>query len=229
MNRALFLIIIGLGGAAILVSLGVWQVQRLAWKESVIADIEARIVAAPVTVPATADIDLDEHAYLPVQAEGHFLGDTLRVLVSQKEIGAGYRLISSFETDDRYMLVDRGFIRADASTPPLPEGSITVTGNLQWPRETDRFTPERDLTENIWFSRDVLMMSIELKTLPLMIVARDISPPEALVTPLPVDTSRIPNDHLQYAITWFSLAAIWLAMSLLFLRRRRSIPTESET
>jgi len=44
---------------------------------------------------------------------------------------------------------------------------------------------------------------------------------------LPVDTARIPNDHLQYAITWFSLAAIWLGMSLFFLRRRRAPKTES--
>ena len=58
-------------------------------------------------------------------------------------------------------------------------------------------------------------------------VARDLSVPDSVVTPLPVDTSRIPNDHLNYAITWFSLAAIWLAMSILFMRRRRGAKLES--
>ena len=60
---------------------------------------------------------------------------------------------------------------------------------------------------------------------PVLLVARELSQPEDSVTPLPVDTAHIPNDHLQYAITWFSLAAIWLAMTVLFLRRRRAPAT----
>ncbi len=55
MRRSLFFIIIGLGGAAILVSLGLWQVQRLAWKEAIVADINSRITAAPVDLPAQPD------------------------------------------------------------------------------------------------------------------------------------------------------------------------------
>lgn len=220
MNRALFLIIIGLGGAAILVSLGVWQVQRLAWKEGVIADIDARIVADPVVLPAVPDQQRD--TYLPVTAEGGFEGDTLRVLVSQKEIGAGYRLITAFITGERRVLVDRGFVAVDAKDVAVPDTQVTVTGNLQWPQETDGFTPEPDLTNNIWFARDVPAMASALNTEPVLIVAGTVSQDDPAVTPLPVDTSRIPNDHLQYAITWFSLAAIWLAMSLLFLRRRQS-------
>ena len=63
-------------------------------------------------------------------------------------------------------------------------------------------------------------MAAALETEPVLVVARD-ARLETPVTPLPVDTGGIPNDHLQYAITWFSLAAIWLAMTLYFLRRRR--------
>lgn len=228
MNRALFLIIVGLGGAAILVSLGVWQVQRLAWKEGVIADIEARIVAAPVTLPENPDPAMD--VYLPVRAEGRFTGETLRVLVSQKVVGAGYRLITAFETGGRRLLVDRGFIPTDAPMPVLLDTRTTVIGNLQWPQETDGFTPSPEIDTNIWFARDLPYMAEVLNADPVLLVVREISPGEAQVAPLPVDTSRIPNDHLQYAITWFSLAAIWLAMSFLFLRRRRGGSTsESET
>ena len=225
MNRMLFLILIGLGGAAVLLSLGVWQVQRLAWKEGVIADIEARIDGAPVALPAEPDPARD--AYLPVTATGRFGSESLRVLVSQKHVGAGYRLITPFETGGRRVLVDRGFIPTAQETVAAPEGEQTVTGNLQWPQETDGFTPAPDPAENLWFARDVAAMAGALGTEPVLLVARAMSPPEARVTPLPVDTSRIPNDHLQYAITWFSLAAIWLAMSLLFLRRRRAQPAES--
>jgi surfeit locus 1 family protein len=63
-------------------------------------------------------------------------------------------------------------------------------------------------------------MSAALDTKPVLVVARAMSFEDGGVTPLPVDTARIPNDHLQYAITWFSLAAIWTAMSLYFVRRR---------
>ncbi|MCX7561172.1 SURF1 family protein [Sulfitobacter sp. F26204] len=225
MNRALFLIIIGLGGAAILVSLGLWQVQRLGWKQDIIAGIEARIFAAPVTLPAVADRDAD--AYLPVVVSGEFSGDTLRVLVSQKETGAGYRLITAFETEGRRIMIDRGFIPVEDNNMATPQSRVEVIGNLQWPQESDGFTPDPDLDRNIWFARDVPAMAGFLQTEPLLIVARKLSQDGSGVTPLPVDTNRIPNDHLQYAITWFSLAAIWLAMSVLFLRRRRGTKSES--
>ncbi|MEP5730624.1 MAG: SURF1 family protein [Sulfitobacter sp.] len=225
MSRALFLIIIGLGGAAILVALGVWQMQRLAWKQGVIADINARIVAASVAIPAQPDPTTDR--FLPVEATGRFTGDTRRVLVSQKETGAGYRLITVFETEDRRVLVDRGFVASDDKGIATPHLQVTVQGNLQWPQEIDSFTPEPDRANNIWFARDVPTLAAELKTDPVLIVARNVTNDDPVVTPLPVDTSRIPNNHLQYAITWFSLAAVWLAMSLLFLRRRRGQLPES--
>lgn len=224
MNRLLFLIVVGLGGAAILVALGVWQWQRLAWKESVIADIDARLLASPVALPASPNPDAD--AYLPVAITGTFSGDTLRVLVSQKQIGAGHRLITAFETAEGRILIDRGFVAVQDQDVVTPKDAVTVTGNLQWPQETDGFTPEADREANLWFARDVPLMAAELDTRPILLVARALSEPEALVTPLPVDTSRIPNDHLQYMITWFSLAAIWLLMSLLFLRRRRDQTVE---
>ena len=72
----------------------------------------------------------------------------------------------------------------------------------------------------IWFARDVDAMAAALNTKPILIVAREVSFHDGDVTPFPVDTTRIPNDHLQYAITWFSLAAIWLAMTFYFVQRR---------
>jgi surfeit locus 1 family protein len=224
MNRIIFLILIGFGGAAILVSLGMWQMQRLAWKESVIADIDTRILAAPVALPIEPDPLKD--AYLPVVMAGSYFGDTVRVLVSQKDVGAGYRLITAFDAANARVLVDRGFVAVDFKGTTTPTGPVTVTGNLQWPQETDVFTPEPDLANNIWFARDVGALADALDTKRILIVARETSNDHPAVIPFPVDTSRIPNDHLQYAITWFSLAAIWLAMSVLFMRPR-SAKTES--
>ncbi|MEM6303214.1 MAG: SURF1 family protein [Pseudomonadota bacterium] len=219
MRGTLFLLIVGLGGAGILIALGVWQVQRLAWKEGVIADINARIVSAPAALPASPDREAD--AYLPVRAAGTLDTGFLRVLVSQKTEGAGYRIIAPFAlTGGRRVMADLGFLPVDTAEFQRPNGQITITGNLQWPDETDGFTPAPDREGNIWFARDVDLMAEALSTEALLLVARAVAPPIGEVTPLPVDTSRIPNNHLQYAVTWFSLAVIWLAMSLYFYRRR---------
>ncbi|SFT00317.1 surfeit locus 1 family protein [Sulfitobacter marinus] len=226
MRRTLFLLIIGLGGAAILISLGFWQVQRLAWKQAIIADINARITATPVALPETVAPQTD--AYLPIVADGVMGDGEIHVLVSQKDIGAGYRIIAPFQLQDgRQIMVDRGFALAADKDAERAIGPATVIGNLQWPQETDGFTPAPDMNANIWFARDVDAMAAQLQTLPILLVARSSSLRAPGVSALPVDTARIPNDHLQYAITWFSLAAIWLGMSLFFLRRRGASKVES--
>ncbi|WP_227271291.1 SURF1 family protein [Roseobacter weihaiensis] len=220
MRRLAFLVIFGLGGAAILISLGIWQVQRLAWKQGVIADIEARIGTDPVPLPAQLDPDRD--AYLPVEVTGILSPDHLRVLVSKKQVGAGYRIIRPLRRETDRILIDMGFVTvADAGALQFEEGPpVTVVGNLQWPQETDSFTPAPDLAENIWFARDVAAMAEALGTEPVLVVRRDAPQPGGPLSPMPVDTSAIPNDHLQYAVTWFSLAAIWSVMTFFFLRRR---------
>jgi surfeit locus 1 family protein len=224
MSRFIIPALFGLIGCAILVSLGVWQVQRLAWKEDILAEIDSRILAEPVAIPTTPEEAADE--YLPVVVEGRFGTDSLRVLVSQKKVGAGYRLITTFETSDRRVMVDRGFIKVDKAIAAPPTEMLTVTGNLLWPDDRNSSTPENDVAGNTWFARDIRQMAEVLNTEPVLVIARDMSQPDPGVTPLPVDTSAIPNDHLSYAVTWFSLAAIWAIMTLYFFRRMRAPATE---
>ncbi|MDG1067098.1 MAG: SURF1 family protein [Sulfitobacter sp.] len=225
MRRSLFLIVVGIGGAAVLLWLGFWQVQRLEWKLGVIAQIDARIAAAPIPLPDVLDPVQD--SYLPVKVRGVIEPAYLRVLVSQKETGAGYRIISALDMGGRRVLLDRGFARADQPDISVHEGSETVDGNLQWPEEIDGFTPEPDHTGNIWFARDVAAMAQALGTEPILVVAKQTSFDDSPVTPLPVDTAAITNDHLSYAITWFSLAAIWVAMTLAFILRARRAPKQT--
>jgi surfeit locus 1 family protein len=123
--RYLVPLIFGLAGIAVLVSLGVWQVQRLAWKEGVLADIEARIAAEPVALPDSLDPEADR--YLPVEVSGTVGDEALRVLVSQKTVGAGYRVISALDMDGRRILLDRGFIKVAEDIPPAPDGEVTLT------------------------------------------------------------------------------------------------------
>lgn len=212
-------LLIGVVGVAILLSLGVWQVQRLAWKEAVLADIDARIAGAPGPVPATPDPEADRYA--PVTVTGILGPDHIRVLVSQRGLGAGYRIVSPLDTGARRLLVDRGIMPVESEAVPVHTGAVTVSGNLHWPDERDGFTPENDLDGNLWFAREVDVLADHFGAEPVLVVARDLSVSDAPITPLPVTSEGIPNDHLNYAITWFSLAAVWLGMTLFLLWRIR--------
>ncbi len=223
MRRILFLLIFGLAGLAVLVSLGTWQVQRLAWKKGVLADIEARIAADPVPLPQAVDPDADR--YLPVELSGEMLPGEIHVLVSVKQVGPGYRIIAPFRTGDRTILVDRGFVPTTAKQAERRIGPMQVVGNLHWPDEIDGYTPDPDRAGNIWFARDVPALADALGAEPVLLVARSQTDPA--ITPLPVDTAGIPNDHLQYAVTWFGLALVWAAMTGYFLWRGRA-PSESD-
>ncbi len=220
MNKHMIMpLIFGIGGIAILVSLGVWQLQRLAWKEAILSDINARVSAAPVAVPQTPSAQSD--LYLPVELQGDFTGEELHVLASVKRRGAGYRVISVLQSDDRRIMVDRGFIPTERKDEPRQAQAVTVQGNLHWPDELDSFTPEPDQTRDIWFARDVPAMAQALDAEPFLIVARSVSETQPAIDPLPINTNAIPNDHLQYAITWFSLALLWFAMTVYLLWRIR--------
>ncbi len=223
MRRTLFLLIFSLAGLGVLLWLGTWQVQRLAWKQEILSEIDSRIAAEPVPLPQQVSEDADK--YLPVTISGDMEPGEIHVLVSVKQVGAGYRIIQSFSTEDRTILVDRGFVPTTAKQTDRLTGPMEVTGNLHWPDEIDSYTPEADIDSNIWFARDVPNLAAALGAEPILLIARSQTDPG--VTPLPVDTAGIPNDHLQYAITWFGLALVWAAMTGYFLWRNRA-PSESD-
>ncbi len=225
MRRLWFPVLLGVVGVAILIGLGLWQLDRMGQKEAQIARIEAQIGAEPVALPATPDPVADQ--YRPVTVTGTLGGEEVHVLTSQ---GApGYRVISAMTSGERRVLVDLGFVpEAGKDVPRMAEG-VTVTGNLMWPQEADSWTPAPDAARGIWFARDVGAMAEALGTEPLMIVARDIRGADLGTTPIPVDTAGVPNDHFEYALTWFGLAAVWAVMSgLLILRTRRGAGARPE-
>lgn len=218
LRRLLLPLLFGAFGCAFLASLGVWQLQRLAWKEGVLAQIEERIGDAPVALPVAPDVEADR--YLPVRVSGRTLGREIDVLVSTKEEGAGFRVISAFETDGgRLIMIDEGYVRQTEKDVARPGAEMVVTGNLHWPDEIDGFTPEPDLKAKIWFARDVPAMAAHLETEPVLVIARTVTGTDARATPLPVSTVGIPNSHLGYAIQWFGLALVWAGMTAFFLWR----------
>lgn len=221
MLRLIFPLLLGIVGASILIGLGLWQLQRLDWKAGVLAQIEAKIAAVPVALPETVTPEADK--YLPVTVTGRLLGPEAHVLTSLAEAGPGYLLIAAFapEGTDRKILLDLGFVGESDRDFVRPITPITVIGNLHWPDEADSYTPEPELVKNFWFARDVPRMANVLGTAQIMVVAKSIDPAIPAIKLMPVDSKSIPNDHLGYAIAWFSLTAVWLGMTALWMWRIR--------
>ncbi len=211
LKRIAFPVLLGIAGCAVLIALGTWQLRRLEWKDAILAEIGAKIVAEPVALPGAPYPARD--GYLPVKVSGALGGEELHVLTSRKEEGPGYRVISVLTAGERRVMVDLGFVPEAAKDAGRMAEAVTVTGNLHWPDETDGWTPAPDGARGIWFARDVPAMAAALGTEEVLVVAREVTGADLGVTPWPIDTAGIPNDHLQYAITWFSLAAVWAAMA----------------
>ena len=221
-RRLIFPLLMGLVGVAILIGLGVWQVQRMYWKAGVLAQIAAMIVADPVALPAVQDAVTDR--YRPVAVAGRYTGESIEVLSSRARIGPGVRIIAAFETTEgRRILIDRGFLAEDDRGAVRTVTEARVVGNLHWPLDADSYTPPPDPKTGLWFARDVPALAQALRTEPIFIVARE--PTGDAITPMPIDTSTIPNDHWGYAITWFLLAAAWAGMTayLVWRIRRRTV------
>ena len=125
MRRFLFPVLFGVGGCAILIALGVWQLQRHTWKTALLAEINTRIAAPPVELPWKLDPVRDR--YLSVKVTGQTTGEEADVLTSTAEQGPGFRIISQFETGEgRLVLVDEGFVPEAAKTDPRPPVKMSI-------------------------------------------------------------------------------------------------------
>ncbi len=213
----------GVIGTAILVSLGLWQLDRADQKAALIAEMEQRIFDAPIALPHRPEPE--RHRYLPVHAAGRFLPEHLFVLSARRAEGPGFHLVQAFETDDgRRILVERGFlpeaVRSDLS---LDDGQdVQLIGNLHWPRDINRHTPDYDASRNLAFGRDVDDMAQRLGTEPLLLVLRASLPATERISPVPVSDVSIPDPHLGYAVQWFLMAIAWAGMTVFFLWRIRT-------
>lgn len=221
MRRYLSALVLGCGGIAVLLSLGVWQLRRLEWKQGVLAAIETRLAAPPRAFETLGTPDPVAHQYRPVTVSG-ITGADLLVLSGQRGAGAGYEVITAFTlAGGRRILLDRGFIREADRDRRRPPARLTVLGNLLWPDDADSYTPPPDPAGRLWFARDLASMSDFLRTEPILVVAGSAQGQEPSIVPVPVNTAGIPNDHLEYALTWFALAGVWGGMTAYLVRRIR--------
>lgn len=223
LRRVIIPLLFGLVGTGILVSLGLWQLDRAGQKAALIAEMETRIFDRPVALPQVPEPDL--HRYLPVNAEGRYLPEHVFILSAQKAQGPGFHLVQAFEMDDgRRIMVERGYLpEAARASVSLDAGiSAQLAGNLHWPRDINSHTPGYDAPRNLLFGRDVAEMAALLGTEEVLLVLRASAPPEATITPVPVYQVSIPDPHLGYAVQWLLMALAWSGMTVFFLWRIRA-------
>lgn len=232
------LIATGVLGVIVLIGLSVWQFQRLAWKEGVIATLDARLEAAPIALPTTFDPQNQEFAR--VRITGQFMGRAGKhgfvdapLLTSMRPHGPGYRVIQPFQLNDgRRVMVTRGFVpvaekNADgaASVPtPAPDGPIEVIGALRWPDEGGADQPYGS-RDNVWTSRDLVRMADLFEAEPVLVVAETSTAVGDWPIPQPIASVNVTNNHLEYALTWATLALCWAAMTgwLVFRPQKSSV------
>lgn len=215
---------------AILVGLGVWQMERLHWKLDLIARIDARMAApAAPPPPQTEWARLDPKAleYRHLRLTGAFRHDKeLHYFAQDEQGGAGYDIVTPLVlADGGVVLVDRGFVPEELKDPARRkagnvEGEVTLTGVARAPQGRSSFTAPDDQARNIWFTRDPATMGPATGLAP-------VAPfyVEADATPNPGGWPKggrtrvdIRNEHFQYALTWFGLALGLVAVYFFYHR-----------
>lgn len=205
---------------AVLMGLGVWQVQRGVWKTALLAEIHSRMEQPAVPLPEKID-DPGAWEYRRVTLAGSFLYKNEFLLKPRTRDGvSGYHMLVPFQrASGGIVMIDRGWI-SDALLPRAvrPAGLMQIEGIVQLPHR-GAFTPANDPQKNDWYWADLPAMAAAAKLKPpapvlVVIAARqpDIWPAGGKVA------VNLRNDHRQYAIFWFAMAGVWLAI---FLASRR--------
>ncbi|HEU0067085.1 MAG TPA: SURF1 family protein [Sphingomonas sp.] len=205
-----------IAGIAVLLALGVWQVERRAWKRDLIARVDARLHAPPVPPPLRARPD---DAYARVAVSGRYLPgrDTFVQAVTAR--GPGWWVLTPLRTaDGRLILVNRGF--ASGRSAP-PSAQTRVTGLLRLSEPGGGFLRSNDPAADRWYSRDVAAIAARRGLGPVApyFIDADAASPASSAQPVGgLTVVRFSNNHLVYALTWFTLAAMTLAGFLYWLR-----------
>ncbi|NYJ13720.1 surfeit locus 1 family protein [Rhizobium leguminosarum] len=215
--------------AAALAALGTWQVQRLAWKRDLIARVGERVHAAPVPAPAQADwgkVNAADDEYRRVTATGTLANDKETLVYASTVLGPGYWVMTPLTlADGTAILVNRGFVpmeRRDPATRRAGEvsGPVEITGLMRMTEPKGSLLQSNDAAADRWYSRDVAAIAQKRS---VGAVAPYFIDADAAANPggLPVGGLTIihfPNNHLVYAITWYGLAAMALALLVFIFR-----------
>ena len=228
-----------------LLALGSWQIHRMQWKRQLIAHSKAAVTAKPVSInDIAAGIEYGYGVdWLRIKLTGSYRHDLERYMYAPKKTGQGYQVITPFLDDSGFLVfVDRGWVSEMDKNPASrkdarkPENTITITGITRLHEVgIALFMPDADSVKNVWYWYDRKTLAALLPAdigksadgqLPVISqVFVQVEPkgePGAGVSPqiAPVEIN-LPDNHLQYAITWFTLSVFMLAMLVIFLRANK--------
>lgn len=226
MNRAarIALIVSAALASVGFLALAAWQVQRLGWKQDLIARVEQRLQAEPVAPPSAEVTKADE--YRRLRLHGRF--EPSEVLVqATTELGGGHWVIAPLRLDDgRAILVNRGFVPPEQRAPEAhaaPTGPVELVGLLRLSEPGGGPLRRNEPAEGRWYSRDVAGIAAQLG-----MVAAPYFVDEAADTAQPLryprpglTVLRFANNHAVYALTWLALAAMAAAAAAYLVREER--------
>ncbi len=210
-------------GVAILIGLGIWQLDRKTWKENLIATVTERVSRAPQDLPPRAgwpQLAQAGNEYARVAFPAEFLeGEEALVYTAGSSLrpdakGQGYWVFAPARlSGGSIVVINRGFVPAErknaaARAEGTPHGSVDIIGYMRWPETRGLFTPADDVKGNIWYVRDPRAMAEAHKwttAAPFYIDQEQPVPPGGLPKPGKIELQLLDN-HLQYALTWFGLA-----------------------
>ena len=227
----------GLATFVVLIGLGTWQLERKAWKETLIAALDQRLAAPPVALPARerwADLDPAHDEFRRVSLRAEFLSDREgRVYTAGSALrddikAPGYFAFAPMRlADGSVVVINRGYVpnpRPDASLRPigLREGPVDIIGVMRWPESPSWFVTPHNASQDLWFARDQHAMAAAYgwgEVAPFYIDQEAPVSAEDAPRPAPLKVN-LRNEHLQYALTWYGLAAV-LAIAFFFWMRTR--------
>ena len=207
-------------------ALGVWQIERLAWKTDLIARVDARVHAPAMAAPSvTAAVTQKDDEYRHVTVRGHFLNAAEAQVYTVSELGGGYWVMTPFQRDGGDIVyINRGFVPLDHRDPATRvagqvSGDTTVTGLLRLPETKGwLFQQPNDPAHDAWYRRDVAQMAQAHHIGPVAayFIDADATPNTGGWPKGGLTVVKFPNSHLMYAMTWFAMAlglggvSVWL-------------------
>ncbi len=213
-------------------ALGGWQLQRLAWKTDLIAQVEARAHAAAVPAPGPtqwAAVARDSDQYRRVVLRGVFQHDRETLVQAVTDAGGGFWVMTPLVDASGFtVLVNRGFVPPDKrDSARRPEGQVTgertVVGLLRLSEPNGGFLRANEPAADRWRSRDVAAIAGRrgLSNIAPYFVDADAAPNPGGWPRGGLTVIRFANSHLVYALTWFGMAVLTAVGFGLFLREQR--------
>lgn len=200
---------------AVLLMLGFWQLDRLAWKTALIESFNDRANAAAVLPPDPA-ADLVSLEFRNLDLTGRFLHDRELYLTGRTYEGnAGFHVVTPFQTvAGKLVLVNRGWVSEAYRKPEsrlfsVTDEQVSLRAVLRLPQQKGYFVPENDPANGFWFTLkpDEMASFLKLDEAVTTYYADVVRTSEVLTLPIAAETRiEVRNTHLNYALTWFGVA-----------------------